>query len=114
MELLLIGIGGGLGACCRYLVSKLISKMHNFSIPIETLIINIFGSFLLGICTKLVQPHWEILLIQTGFMGGFTTFSTYIVESFNLKKDGNFFESLLYMISSVVLGIISYAIGYFI
>ena len=114
MEILFIGIGGGLGACCRYFLSKFLSKKHNMNIPLETLIINVTGSFLLGFLTKLIQPHWIILFLQTGFMGGFTTFSTYMIESFNLSKEGSVINSLIYLLSSVILGVLSFSLGYYI
>lgn len=114
MEVFLIGIGGGLGACSRYVFSKIISKKHNLSIPLETLIINVLGSFALGLCTSIIQPNWQVLLIQTGFMGGFTTFSTFMLESFNLYREKKVISSFFYVFSSIILGVSSFFLGLYI
>ena len=78
MTFLAVFLGGGLGSCCRYFTDLLLKKYLN--LPITTLTINTLGSFMLGFIMVLSAGTPLYLLLGTGFCGGFTTFSTAMVE----------------------------------
>ena len=116
----LIGIGGSLGACTRYLLSKWIHTRTNKigAFPISTWIINISGSFLLGILANLYSEHviginlWYFAGI--GFCGAYTTFSTFGFETLTLIQLKNLKLAILYVVSSFIAGILFATIGFMI
>jgi CrcB protein len=83
----LVAAGGFLGAICRFLTSKWISKRWPTELPIATLLINIVGSFLLGMIIGSAINHSAVLFLGTGFMGAFTTFSTFKLENIQLHAN---------------------------
>lgn len=109
LKVILVGAGGFVGAVLRYLISLIPFKVEN-GFPIKTLIINVLGAFVIGIITAVVgrgdnvNPNL-VLALQVGVCGGFTTFSTFAYESFDLIKNGNALLSLAYIILSFVLSI---------
>ena len=113
---LLIGIGGFLGANARYLVAGWITERLGSSFPYGTLIINVSGSFILGfflefISNRLfVQPNWQ-LFFAIGFLGAYTTFSTFSFESLALLQEGSYLLALANMVGSVILGLIAVLAG---
>ena len=115
MSLLYVGIGGAIGAILRYLLSQL-SLQH--ALPIKTLFINLLGSLVIGfLSAKFQQSHWfegDQLLLITGVCGGFTTFSTFSLESLQLIQNGDTPLALLYMAISLLGGLACVAFGYFI
>lgn len=106
---MLIGLGGGLGALARYQVGKMIGKYGNF--PLATFLINIVGSFMLGFLSGELDNLWH-QFICIGFLGGFTTFSTFGYETTLLLVNRNYVLSILYIVSSVIVSIIMCYIGY--
>ncbi len=110
-RLFIIGLGGFLGAISRYLVAgwaQDISRSTHF--PYGTLAVNILGSFLLGFLVRYAFVHHVFspetrLLIFVGFLGAFTTFSTFSNESFNLMADGATGPALMNIASNVLLGL---------
>ena len=98
-----VGFGGALGAMLRYAIS-LVPYKHTF--PIPTLIINIIGALLIGYITGLaVKKNLSsniLLFLKTGLCGGFTTFSTFSLEAYNLFQSGNYAFAVLYIIFSVI------------
>lgn len=110
LAFLMVGIGGGLGAMCRHFSALMINRFWQNSFPLATFSINILGSFLIGILSAWLLPKigsnmlLKYLLI-TGFCGGYTTFSTFSIENLQLLQDGKFFTLLLYISSSIILGI---------
>lgn len=107
INFLLVGIGAGLGAMLRYGISILIKSKWKTNFPYATFFINITGSFLLGfLVSSAVDPVWQLLL-GTGFMGGYTTFSTFKVESMELKWKANFRVLFSYLGLSYVFGLIA-------
>ena len=90
-----ISIGAIVGASSRYFVSRFVAKSVSASFPYGTLLINITGSFILGLFLvwsterALPDPRWR-LLIAIGFCGSYTTFSSYAFESFALFEQGNY------------------------
>jgi CrcB protein len=114
-DLLFVGIGGFLGSILRYLVNIRLLNF-NVSFPWATLTINLSGSLLIGILMALwIKDHniWKLLLI-TGFCGGFTTFSTFSYENLVLWKTGHEQAALLYMVTSLIGGILCVFIGFLI
>ena len=113
-DFLLVGLGGGIGSMLRYGGNLLIAH-KNF--PLHTLIINIVGSFIIGIVFGLSVKHevfagnWKLFL-ATGICGGFTTFSAFSMENISLLQHGKYTLAVVYIISSLVLGIAAAAIGF--
>lgn len=113
MTFLFVGLGGALGAMCRYGIS-LIPYKGDF--PVLTLITNLLGAIIIGIIVGIVsgkdsvsphlQPFWK-----TGFCGGFTTFSTFSLEALTLWENRKFSLALLYALLSVSLCILGVFIG---
>ena len=114
MECVMVGLGGAAGAILRYLIGLLpVGTQGGF--PWKTLAINILGSFLIGILTGLIlkgalAPRWELLL-KTGFCGGFTTFSTFALESQGLIDKGAYGAAAFYMGISLVAGAFAVVAG---
>jgi fluoride exporter len=101
--------GAGLGGLARYLASTWIMEKYGGRFPLGTFVINITGSFLIGILMTLLterwQPHpnWRLFLV-VGVLGGYTTFSSFEYETYQAVRDGAPWISLLYVAGSVVLG----------
>lgn len=113
-NLLLVFLGGGLGSSLRYLVSKYLND--NATIPQGTLVVNVLGSFILGLALgwlikQNMLGHPLYFLLAVGFCGGFTTFSSFSFENFNLIKSGDYISFSVYFLGSIVLGIISVFLG---
>jgi fluoride exporter len=113
---LLIGIGGFLGANARYLVASWITERLGGSFPYGTLIINVSGSFILGFFLEFiserlfVHPNWR-LFFAIGFLGAYTTFSTFSFESLALLQEGSYFAALANMVGSMLLGLTAVVTG---
>lgn len=103
---ILVGLGGSIGSMLRYAASFLPSK--NF--PVSTLLINIAGSFIIGLIAgiylknDLLSNNYK-LFFATGVCGGFTTFSAFAAENLQLAQQGKFFIALLYIFLSIIFGI---------
>ncbi len=115
MAYLLIGIGGFLGANARYLVAGWITARLGASFPYGTLVINVSGSFILGfflifISERLVHANWR-LFFAIGFLGAYTTFSTFSFENFALIQERSYVLALANMLGSVFLGLMAVVAG---
>lgn len=115
-KILVVGIGGALGAIARYLIN--ISPLANLfeKFPFPTFFINITGSFLIGFLLILFTDKFAIndnlrLAIIVGFLGAFTTFSTFELEIWELIKGNQFPTAFLYLFLSVVVGFIGILSG---
>lgn len=109
LNCVIVGIGGFIGSVCRYLLSMIpISEQTQF--PIKTFCINVAGAFLIGVIVAVSQKHSTIdprllLFLKVGVCGGFTTFSTFALETFDLIKAGSAVTAVLYIVLSVVLSV---------
>jgi fluoride exporter len=109
-----IGLGSGIGGICRYLAQVYIGKYTSF--PVGTLVVNLTGCFLIGILFGLsgkyawMTMEWRLFLI-TGICGGYTTFSSFSLESLTLLRQGNFLYFSLYILGSVVVGLLATVAG---
>lgn len=114
MKVLLVAFGGALGAVARYLIN--ISPIAAFlqPFPLHTFIINISGSFLIGfLAVKFELSDIMKLLLITGFLGAFTTFSAFELETFELMRERNLLIAVLYVTLSFAVGFIGVAAGVF-
>lgn len=109
-----IFLGGGAGSVLRFLISNYTQKLWNVNtFPMGTFIVNLLGCFLIGFFSSYflkIDNQLKFLLI-TGFCGGFTTFSTFSAENYSLWQAGNYGILFLYLILSVVLGILAVILG---
>lgn len=112
-HILMVGIGGFFGAIARFSISQILNKSSN-QIPIGTLLINLSGSFLLGILLGLKADTMIVLLFGTGFAGAFTTFSTLKLEMIKLHLCNYKKELLIYTIATYGGGLFLAFLGYLI
>ncbi len=110
-----VALGSALGAPARYLLDRLIQSRHERVFPWGTWAINISGCFALGLLVGLAQGHVVDARLMnaaaTGFLGSYTTFSTFTWETMRLVEDGAFVEALLNITVSAVLGVAAAAGG---
>lgn len=111
-----IALGGAVGSVFRFLLSKLITSSVNSHFPYGTFIVNIIGCFIIGFLVALFAHRFpEKQLIRqaliAGFCGGLTTFSSFANESFSLLKGNNYLVAGLYIVLSVVVGLLGVALG---
>lgn len=112
MDLVLVGVGGVFGGIFRFQIGKSISQKANTSFPLGTFLINISGALLLGVLTSIDAGSSGYLLLGEGFCGAFTTFSTFMYEGFNLFQENDKLNAFIYILSSLLLGIVGYVCGY--
>lgn len=108
-QLLLVFIGGGFGSIARYIIGKYLNSSSD-GIPYGTFAANILGSLLIGFILGWAAKNEtltqnQLLLLATGFCGGFTTFSTFAYENHVFLKSGDFLSFFLYTILSFILGL---------
>ncbi len=112
LKYVMVGVGGALGSILRFWLGSYIGERMGTRFPYGTLVINVTGSFLIGlvyaILTERTQwsPNWRYL-IPIGFIGGYTTFSSFEFETFRSIQDGQLGLGLLYVAVSVVVGFIA-------
>lgn len=116
MVYFIIGVGGIIGAVLRYYLGIWSHGWWNFSFPLGTLLINYFGAFVLGwfLSIVAVSPrinHYFRLGFGTGFVGSFTTFSTFSVETITLLQQHFWTSAVLYVIFSFVGGLLAVWMG---
>lgn len=115
-NILLVALGGGLGSVARYAVSLWAAARLGTSFPYGTLIANVLGCFVIGIFMTIVterfiaNPYWR-LLITTGFLGGFTTFSSYSYETFKLFEDTGINVAFYNLAANLVSGLMATWLG---
>lgn len=112
MNIAIVAIGGALGAVCRFGISTFHFEQ---AFPVATFITNLIGAFLIGFVVGIAEKgdcsDRLILFMQTGFCGGFTTFSTFSLESMNLLSTGKYLIGGSYIVASLVCCIIGVALG---
>lgn len=108
--LLYIGIviAGGIGALMRFLVGRAVTHYGWTALPFGTLAVNVTGSFLMGYVSWMLVHKWSASpqtqwLVMTGFLGGFTTFSAFSLETVAMMEQGAELRALLYVLSQVLL-----------
>jgi len=116
MRYLLVLAGGGTGALARYVAASAIMTRFGGKFPLGTLAINLTGSFLIGFLMTLLterfqlDPQWRLLLV-VGFLGGYTTFSSFEWETYTSVRDGALWAGMLNIVSSVALGYMAVWLG---
>lgn len=111
MGYLLVGIGGLLGSIARFSLGRFIGRNSTARFPIGTFIINIAGAFLLGIASSKALSRGTYLLFADGFLGAFTTFSTFMYEGFDLLHNRKRLNAAVYIVLSLLLGVIGFFAG---
>ncbi len=114
--LAMIFLGGGTGAACRYGVGRFVGERYGGDFPLGTFLINVTGCFALGVvASSLAGAHRDVTLLTallaTGFLAGYTTFSTYALEGVLLYGDGSHRLALMTLFGSVVAGLLAAAAG---
>ncbi len=115
-NILAVFIGGGTGAVLRYFAGVLAVKVLNVNLPVSTFVVNIAGCFILGFLFALFVSKPEInpalkLALTAGFCGGLTTFSTFSLELFEMLKNAQYMQVLVYLVSSLAVGLLAVWIG---
>lgn len=116
LTLLAIFVGGGIGATCRYGLGRFVGTRYGGEFPLGTVVINVSGCFALGLLSSaLAAYHRDVALLTallaTGFLGGYTTFSTYALEGVLLFNDGSRRMALFSILGSVAAGMVAAALG---
>lgn len=108
LDILAVGAGGFAGAVCRYLIG-LVPVNENFVFPVKTFIINVIGCAVIGVIAVMASKNTQIspntlLFLKVGLCGGFTTFSTFALETADLVKGGHTAAAFIYVLLSVLAG----------
>ena len=116
MPLVLIGLGGFAGAIARYLVDGIVSDRTGGGFPWGTLVINVSGSFVLGLlfamtAERAILPADIRGPVMIGFIGAYTTFSTFMLESWVLIENGSYMAAVANLGGSVLLGLVAVVAG---
>ena len=116
LRFFIIGLGGAIGTILRYVMGGLDYRFSNGAFPVSTLVVNVTGSLAIGFLWGIVD-RFEIspnirLFVFIGILGGYTTFSTFSLETFNLMRDGEYRIALANAALSVVLSIGAVFAGY--
>ncbi len=106
-----IGAVGGLGAIGRFLLDGLVSERVAIDFPLGTLVVNLSGAFLLGLCLGVSLRGNGLAVAGTGVLGSYTTFSTWMLETQRLTEDGQFAAAALNVVASLVIGVAAAALG---
>lgn len=116
-NILLVAFGGSIGSVLRYLISLQFQSKVDTNFPINTFIVNLIGCFIIGLVAGYsTKNNWLdnglYLLFATGFCGGFTTFSALGLESLKLLQNGQYTTVIMYLVSSLGLGVLLTFIGW--
>ena len=114
VQYIVVFLGGGLGAVCRYLATSFFAVRFGSAFPYGTLFVNVSGSFLMGVLMGLLPlfpfgdkylPENLRLLLAVGFLGGFTTFSSFSMETLTLLQGANALSALWNVLTNVAFGV---------
>ena len=116
-SLLIVGLGSFIGGVLRYALSVYIKNNCSQGFPWGTLLVNLMGCLVMGLILALFRENGSTgnmwcLLLTTGLCGGFTTFSTFSCESFQMLQSGDFVTLAFYLASSLIGGILLMGLGY--
>ena len=111
-----VALFGAIGSLFRFALIQTVPKVSYLNFPIGTVIVNLIGSFFIGVVASLFEKHVISNELRTsivfGFLGGFTTFSAFTYEVFNLLKTGNYLNLFVYFFFSIIVSLILFYIGY--
>lgn len=107
-----VALGGSLGSMARYLMSQIAAQVAGETFPWGTLLVNILGSFVIGWFSPQPASEGMRLFVMVGICGGFTTFSAFSIQTFNLLRDGENLWALAYIVASVLLCVTATVIGH--
>jgi fluoride exporter len=112
-----IALGGALGAVTRYLIAVRLADFLGVDIPYGTLTVNLVGSLLLGIVVALVEERGAFgpetrSFITIGFLGGMTTFSTFVYEGWEFTREGDMLKAGVYAAGSVICAFAAFTLGH--
>lgn len=115
-HVLLVAAGGAVGSVGRHLVGTLAIRLGAVNFPWGTVAVNIVGSLLIGLLVEAVAQIWNEsnemrLLLVTGFLGGFTTFSSFSLDAMNMLERGDILPGLLYLFGSVFVALVAVGAG---
>ena len=114
--LLSIFLGGGLGALLRFLISEQANRLFLSSFPFGTIVVNVLGAFLMGFVVSYFADKVNVsqnikMFLTIGFLGGFTTFSTFNSDFYQLFSNEDILASLLYLFATFTLTVIAFYLG---
>lgn len=115
-KLIYLSFAGALGTLCRYEFTNIIHKLTNFTYPWGTFFVNVSGCFLAGALFTLFEGHIQLsgefrTIIFIGFLGAYTTFSTFILETGQLIRSSEYLLAILNLLLHNMLGLIFYIVG---
>lgn len=116
-RIFLIGLAGFIGTLGRYALSGVLARRFGETFPTGTLVVNIVGCFLAGLFFYLLQERFQVnpttrTVLMIGFLGGFTTFSSFGLQTFTLLRDGEFWFASLNILGSNLAGLLMVWAGY--
>jgi CrcB protein len=109
-----VGVLGAVGSWARFRVGALVAARRPSAFPLGTFVVNLTGGFLLGGLTGLSVTGEPLLVFGTGLLGGYTTFSTWMVEAQRLGEDGEWGLMSLYLLASMLAGLAATGVGWLI
>jgi CrcB protein len=117
MKIMLIGLAGLFGTLSRYWLAGVVARRYGETFPAGTLLVNVCGCFLAGLLFHLMQQRSQVnqalqTIVMVGFLGGFTTFSAYGLQTFTLLRDGEIALAALYLLASNLAGLLMVWAGY--
>jgi fluoride exporter len=109
-----VGVGalGALGAYARFRVGAIVTARRPGDFPSGTFVVNVTGGFALGVLVGVSVPETALLLLGTGLLGGYTTFSTWMVEAQRLGEDAAWTPMWLYLLGSMLAGVATTGLGW--
>jgi CrcB protein len=116
LQILLVAMGGAVGSVARYLTGLLTSRLFGPNFPWGTLAVNVVGSLAIGVLAELIARRFNAseelrLLLVTGFLGGFTTFSAFSLDAAAMMERGAFVPAVAYVASSIVVSLLAVFAG---
>jgi len=119
IEYLWIALGSALGGVGRYWLSGVIARRFGEAFPVGTLVVNATGSFVIGFIASLIRPEGRLLMsasgrqfLMVGICGGYTTFSSFSLQTLNLAREGEWFYAGANVVASVLLCLLAVWLGH--